>query len=191
MARVLRTLPLIGAAAIAATVAACGGDADGVDAQARARPNIDRVLRPAPRDCDAPPLARRHVSRAYAPLLGSAPIWFGPYLNVDQRRAIFRIPRDAPRTREGWRVKFLWIVRKRAPGPITVSGVDARGRPLLLAPEDENLGPTARFDPARADAVASGFVEFPSYVYFPGAGCFVLTARWNGGSWRLSFAAGR
>jgi hypothetical protein len=176
---------------MAAGAAACAGDSAEPRENAAARPSIDRVLRPPPRDCAVRPLVRRQVSRAYAPLLGSAPVWFGPYLSVDQRRAIFRIPRDAPRTSDGWRVKFLWIVRKRAPGPITITGADARGRPLFIAPEGEDPARSARLDPAGADAVGSGFVEFPSYAYFPGAGCFVLTARWSGGSWRLAFAAGR
>lgn len=191
MARLLTALPLIGAAAIAAGAVACDGDAEGSRTQTRARPNVDRVLAPAPRDCRVRPLVRTRVSPAYASLLGASPAWFGPYLAVDLKRARFRIPRDAPRTREGWRVKFLWIVRKRARGPITISGADARGRPLLVAPEGAKPRPTVRFEPARADATASGFVEFPSYVYFPGAGCYVLNARWNGGRWRLAFAAGR
>ena len=181
--------------ALALPLAACArGDEDGGVATTTTRGSgaaIARVLEAAPRGCDAAPLVRRRVSPAYAPLLGADPVWFGPYLAIDRRRALLRIPDDAPRTEHGWRVKFLWIVRKQAPGPITLAGVDGRGRPLLFEPEDQALSDQGRLDPAGADPVASGFVEFPSYVYFPGAGCFELAARWPGGGWRLRFGAGR
>jgi hypothetical protein len=188
----VRGLALIGAGMLAIATACGDDDARSAKRQgSEAARTVDRVLGAAPRDCRAAPLVRRRVSAAYAPLLGSEPVWFGPYVAVDQRLAILRIPGDAPRTRDGWRVKFLWIVRANAPGPITVTGADARGRRLLFEVEGATPTEAARLDPAAADAVASGFVEFPSYVYVPGAGCFVLNADWSGGGWRLRFGAGR
>ena len=170
--------------------ACASGDSSGAAPTAAANPRpVDRVLGPAPPSCGAPPLRRQLVSREFAPLLGARPAWFGPYLTVERRRARMRILRDAPRTRHGWRVKFLWVVDRRAArGTVTVRGADAKGRALYFELEDGRPGDTAKLDPAEG---AGDLVDIPSYLHFPGAGCYTLEARWRGGRWRLRFAAGR
>jgi hypothetical protein len=137
------------------------------------------------------------VSPDYAPLLGRAPVWFGPYLEVDEDRAVFSVPSDAPRTPYGWRVKFLWIVGLPQPTPITLhGGTVSGGRALWIEPETaDQAATTAVLDPGPPPpppgSSASGFKDIPSYIYFPAAGCYFLQAEWQGGSWRLAFAAGR
>jgi hypothetical protein len=135
------------------------------------------------------------VSPDYAPLLGRAPVWFGPYLKVDERRSTFHILADAPRTDHGWRVKFLWVIDPGQEAPVTIRGGDLSGdRGLSLEPEGTKVSASATLDPGRPGVPpdpSSGFKEFPSYVYFPAAGCYFLEATWPGGSWRIVFAAGR
>lgn len=49
-----------------------------------------------------------------------------------------------------------------------------------------------RLDPSHPGAVSEGdWKEFPSYLYFPRAGCYALRARWPGGEWDLGFGFGR
>jgi hypothetical protein len=45
-------------------------------------------------------------------------------------------------------------------------------------------------DPAAGGTGEEGWREFPSYLYFDGAGCFELEATWQEGSWRLVFGLG-
>jgi hypothetical protein len=137
-------------------------------------------------------LERVEVSPDYAPLLGRAPVWFGPYLDVDEGRSILRIPADAPRTPYGWRVKFLWIVDLPQAAPVTLHGGEVSGpRALWIEPESaEQAATEAALDPGPPGS-GSGFKEFPSYIYLPAAGCYFLQAAWQGGSWRIDFAAGR
>jgi hypothetical protein len=121
-------------------------------------------------------------------------VWFGPYLDVDERNSVFRIPADAPQTRYGWRVKFLWIVDARRAAPVTLQGGEVSGqRTLWIEAEGAAAGATVVLDPRRPEAGSgpSGLKEFPSYVYIPAAGCYFLRAAWPRGSWRIVFAAGR
>lgn len=149
---------------------------------------IDQVLAPPPADCDVYAITREEVSPRYAPLLGSAPVWFGPYLSVDEAEGVFRLHPGARVTRDGWQVKFLFVVQGAATGQVTVSGADTHGRPLRFAIDAQE--PPTRSGVMNVASARETFVDFPSYVYFPGAGCFTLKAQWPGGSWQLSFAVG-
>jgi hypothetical protein len=123
-------------------------------------------------------------------------VWFGPYLSVDERRSTFHVLADAPRTEHGWRVKFLWVIGPGQDAPVTLRGGDLSGeRELPLQLEGAEVAASATLHPERPGALpedpSSGFKEFPSYVYFPAAGCYFLEARWPGGSWKIVFAVGR
>lgn len=198
---------LLAAFCIATVLSSCtggkprAGTPQGSTAQAESTgstspsPTVARSLGPPPRGCGAPRLTRSKVSPNYAPLLGRAPVWFGPYLSVDERRSIFHVLADAPRTGHGWRVKFLWVIGPGQDAPVTVRGGDLSGeRQLLLELEGAEVAASATLDPQRPGAVSdpsSGFKEFPSYVYFPAVGCYFLEASWPGGSWKLVFSVGR
>ena len=186
----MRSAIVIAGVAAAASLS-CGASSAPAGREAGTETAVDRVLRPAPRGCKVTPLVREEVSPEYAPLLGGEPVWFGPYLRVEPQRSTFHILRDSPRKKLGWRVKFLWIVRRSHHTTVTVRGADARGRSLWFAHAGRYPTRVVRLAPTAADSVGTDFAEFPSYVYFPGAGCFVLEARWSDGSWRLAFAAGR
>lgn len=156
---------------------------------------VARSLGSPPRGCGAPRLTRSEVSPDYAPLLGRAPVWFGPYLSVDERRSTFHVLADAPRTGHGWRVKFLWVIGPGQKAPVTLRGGDlAGGHQVPLELEGAEAAASATLDPERPGALpdrSNGLKEFPSYVYFPAAGCYFLEASWPGGSWKVVFAVGR
>lgn len=202
-----RFVMLVAAFYVAAALSSCtggkprAGTPEGSPAKADSTsstspsPKVARSLGPPPRGCGAPRLSRSAVSPNYAPLLGRAPVWFGPYLSVDERRSTFHVLADAPRTERGWRVKFLWVIGPAQDAPVTLRGGDLSGEhqvPLEL--EGAEVAASATLDPERPGALpdpSSGFKEFPSYLYFPAAGCYFLEASWPGGSWKIAFAVGR
>jgi hypothetical protein len=105
----------------------------------------------------------------------------------------YRAP-DAPRTRRGFRVKVLWIMDPHQRNPIRIEGTNIRtGGSVWFKAEDSGPpGSSARLDPDEQGVIiqSDGWREFPSYLYFPGAGCYELVARWSKGSWRLVFGLG-
>ena len=78
---------------------------------------------------------------------------------------------------------------------MTISGANlATGTPLYFEVEDladRETAATAVLEPEAGGPGTGGWKEFPSYVYFDGAGCFELEAEWATGSWRLVFGLGR
>lgn len=46
------------------------------------------------------------------------------------------------------------------------------------------------FDPAQANALAGGYVNWFPVLYIPAPGCYVMEASWSGGAWTIPFAAG-
>jgi hypothetical protein len=82
-------------------------------------------------------------------------------------------------------------------GPVTLRGVSTDdGSPVWFKIAGQYiLGPTPELvlDPQNPGIpVQHGqWKEWPSTFYIPRAGCYILEARWDGGSWRLAFAAGK
>jgi hypothetical protein len=50
--------------------------------------------------------------------------------------------------------------------------------------------PLLVLDPHNPSTTDLGWAQWPIYVYLPGSGCYSLKARWPGGMWQISFAAG-
>jgi hypothetical protein len=98
----------------------------------------------------------------------------------------------------GFYQKVLWVIQPHYSHPVQLSGIDSdRGSPLwfqiagnapttvpVLDPTHPQAYPG---EPANPDEV---YACYPSYLFIPHAGCFVLEATWPGGHWRIPFAAG-
>lgn len=153
---------------------------------------IAQELGSAPTNCPGPHPTQHHVSRAYARLIGARPLWAGFYARYEHRSHAF-IARDTPRTKYGFRVKVLWVVTPGHDGPLTIAGRNIRsGAPIRFdAEEVTEHGTEARLDPATGGIGETGWREFPSYLYFDGAGCFKLSASWDEGGWSLKFGFGK
>jgi hypothetical protein len=72
-----------------------------------------------------------------------------------------------------------------------------RGDPLWFQIGDKAPTTTPKLDPTQPGAYPYNpanpdqvFPEYPSYLFIPRAGCYVLEASWPGGHWRIPFAAG-
>jgi hypothetical protein len=112
--------------------------------------------------------------------------------------AILLLQGQAEIGEHGYYQKVLWVIQPHYGHPVHLSGSDLdRGSPLWF--EIGNKAPTTApvldpthpgaypYNPANPDQV---FAEYPSYLFVPHAGCFVLEANWPEGHWRIPFAAG-
>jgi hypothetical protein len=152
-------------------------------------PRVSLKLGPPPRDCNGP--RPREIASFVGPAVGESPLWavgpVGPHatLGLGQRK------------KWGWGQKVLLMIEPEHEGALTVSGTNADdGRPIWFKTSGRFiLGPTTELvlDPQNPGIpVQHGqWKEWPSTFYIPKAGCYLLEARWNGGSRRLPFAAGK
>ena len=154
---------------------------------------VSRVLEPAPSDCAGPAPTLERVSKNFGKVTGGHPLWAGIYGGYHRPTNRFRAA-DAPRTRHGWRIKILWLMHPRARAPSRVSGVNtATGEPVLFDVEASGRPtPRAVFDPREPGAPRQNgrWGEWPSYAFFPRAGCYELKARSPEGRWKLGFGFG-
>ena len=154
-------------------------------------------LGPVPRTCPPGPSPSR-FSVHYAPGTGAFPAWI---LGFDGPHATLRFGgmTDQPgiyQPRFGWGHKMLWVLKRGFKGRVTLSGGGLDGKTPLWLDAIELGAPDA---PRRAisleardqKAFSGPWPEFPAGVTIPHAGCYYLQARWPGGHWRFTFAAGR
>jgi hypothetical protein len=127
------------------------------------------------------------VDPEFGPLSGERPAWGGVYAPYNTKTNSFRLPPDTPHTKLGWRVKILWVVAPKQHDPIALSGRQTGSEESIWFEIDQMPATTYASLPANTTEY---FADFPSYVYFPSAGCYSIEARWPDGSWRLGFGVG-
>ncbi|HLJ81359.1 MAG TPA: hypothetical protein VKT52_07740, partial [Ktedonobacterales bacterium] len=81
-------------------------------------------------------------------------------------------------------------------GLVTLNGNDLRTHyPLWLTGEDpvQPSAPVMTIDPTQVPSATNDgkWKIWFGTLYLPAAGCYALQANWPGGSWRVTFAAGR
>lgn len=149
-------------------------------------------LGPLPARCG--PALERGAAPGAPRVFGSAPLWFGVYAPYDAARNGFHL-RGSPRTTHGWRVKILWLMRRRAARPIRVeTRAPIEGRLLVELGGQIQAPPRTRFvlDPRRPGAYDHPAVHnYPSYGYFRKAGCYSLRFSSGEKRWVARFGVGR
>jgi hypothetical protein len=156
-------------------------------------PVVAVTLTRAPEACAGPVPRPRQVDPSYGNLVGDSPVWAGMYADFEAETRTYRAL-DAPRTEYGWRIKVLWLIEPDHEGLIDVRGANtSTGEALWFAAEGEDPGTSLALDPSEpgAPSESGGWREFPSYLYFPRAGCYEVGATWSGGAWQLGFGLGR
>lgn len=97
----------------------------------------------------------------------------------------------------GWGHKMLWALRPSFSGTVTLTaGGLGRRAPVWLEATERHVDdlPTqalplnARWQKAFSPGTGP---SFPGGIIVPEAGCYYPEARWHGGAWRGTFAAGR
>jgi hypothetical protein len=146
------------------------------------------LLGAAPTVCGPPPpLSRPNAN--YAPMVGGAPFWFAPGIGAD---SALHITADGPHTELGWRVKTLWVVAKQLGAPVTVRVGGLAGERMRIQFGGARTYTSFLLDPANPRAFHDPeMADFPSYAYFPKAGCYFVDAAWPGGTTRVFVGVGR
>lgn len=157
-------------------------------------PGVASTLGPAPSGCPGP---SPHPQRAFnkGPYFGASPLLGGFYARLAASENAFHAD-QAPHRTYGWRIKVLWAIPPNEDRPVTLSGhIVGTGQPILidLANEPDQPRTSQVLDPSHPGipVAGNGWAEFPSYLYFPRAECYVLNAQWQGGQWTLGFGFGR
>lgn len=152
----------------------------------------------APLDCQQSMVVLKRIDSP-ASLIGMPPAWVGgftgsssyPLLLFGDNHTMYTWIQY---TQHGWEHKFLYTVGPAFTQKVTFHGANLRiGTPLWLSadnvPEETT---TLVLDPQDPTIVnrPGDWVEFPGGLDIPTAGCYYLQANWNGGSWKVIFAAG-
>jgi predicted small lipoprotein YifL len=145
-----------------------------------------------PTNCPVGPHPVSPDPQQFGPGIGSSPVWA---LGFAEQHATLHLDVDGGQyTSAGWQRKILWVVHARFPQTITLQGKALHGNAsLLFQLGDNNITAMPLLDPRHPGTITgqdAGWSEFPSYLYVPAAGCYVLEAHWHGGGWTIPFAAG-
>lgn len=148
-----------------------------------------------PRQCPASPV--RTIDASLSPEVGTFPLWgwgfSGSHATLDYGRV--PDPRDYYPV-YGWVHKFDWNAKASFKGRITLYGAGLYDRApvwfeIATHPRAERRPILDLRHPPANSQPAPGYADFPGDLYVPRAGCYYIEARWPGGGWRITFAAGR
>ena len=161
-------------------------------------------LGPLPKTCPAGAISRlKPISSQFGLAAGAGPAWaIGISSHNQDSLALVWIGEDtSDHTQYGWGHTLLWVVATPVQGAVTIHGVNLQtGAPVSPDAEyaEPSSTPTALILNPNDPAVVSQnsnrddqWTQFPGGLTIPGAGCYGLSATWPGGSWHLTFAAGR
>lgn len=139
----------------------------------------------APQNC-GPALALQQLAYDFGPMAGGTPVGL---VGISDK-GVIEFNGNLP-TQWGYPQKVLWAVAPTFTGTISLQGANvADGAPLWFkignVPET-----TPVLDTKNGGSNPSGWAAWPSTLYAPEAGCYLIKAQWPGGSWEITFAAGR
>jgi hypothetical protein len=151
-------------------------------------------LAAAPADCPGPEPRTQTVADFVGPVAFGPPLWAGVYATYDPAKNAYSAP-DAPLTEQGWRIKILFLLEPGQDATVELVGEGVAGTDAAVRFAVGGTTPWAVgvFDP-ESPAIPvqhGGWREYPTYAYFPTAGCYLLTATWTGGRSQLGFGLGR
>lgn len=128
-------------------------------------------------------------------MLGGAPAFGGFYAQrFDPSSGSFHVGHDTRRKPEGWAIKVLWVLEPSTSEPVMISGREVdTGAAIAFDPVNGPVSDTMLLDPRNPGTPSrrKGWTAHPSLLLFPEAGCYVIEAAWDGGSWQRAFAFGR
>ncbi len=165
-------------------------------ATAWTRTPLGRLVEPPPTSCSPGPTPQA-ISREFGPALGQSPVWALTF-GSGPHGAVLLFDGSTTVGPHGLYRKVLWVILPGYSHKVQVSGTEVSSGASLWF-QIGNSDPTTNavldpahpgaypVDPANPDAI---FAEFPSYLFIPHSGCYVLEATWAEGRWRIPFAAG-
>lgn len=147
---------------------------------------------PTPSFCTGPralPITAS-VPRRLSPMFGDG-IGGGPVYAVGlMDSAAVSLENDSALA-QGWPAKELWVINPRYRGQIALSGHNlVTGAPVWFSFSGGSVPSTSTHPKLNGYDGSVGWTQFPSYVIFPQAGCYTVSAKWSTGSWRVIEAVG-
>ena len=157
---------------------------------------VGRITEPPPTSCPSGPNPQT-VSPDFGPGLGQTPVWAVAF-GAGAQGAVLLLQGEATIGPHGYYQKVLWVIQYGYGQPVRLGGSDSEsGSPLWFQIGDAAPTTTPVLDPTHPGAYPGNpvnpdrvFPNYPSYLFIPRAGCYVLEATWPGGHWRIPFAAG-
>lgn len=154
-----------------------------------ATPNLATI---APPPSCPPTVGAQTIDYLLSPALGVAPLWVTGF---DQATAqpVVHFVSNLPRayTLRGWAWQAIFTTDLGYAGPTTVSGGSLSGHGDVAFGQGTSIVSTLRLDTRAPASRMVSWGEWVMAVYVPGPGCYYVQARWPGGGWRVTFAAGR
>lgn len=143
---------------------------------------------PLPDDCEPGPKPAP-VSDHVADAIGGEPVWA---IGFGGPAATLSFGPGEQYEEHGWLRKVLWLLRRHATHPVTVTGVRVDDGSRLWFDYEPSAPPAAvlLLDPAAPHGQHGDWFEYRGYFVAPSAGCYRLAASWAGGGWELAFRAG-
>lgn len=168
------------------------------------------ALAEAPATCLGGPPTLSHVGPPrWGAAIGYAPVWLAgmsgayPTLRLGPQASANAYDWDAPYTQFGWPAPIGVMLKNGFNGPVRLTGwnistgevvsfgfvqAGAWGAPLYVSP-DYTLDLAKGMIPAGGSDSTGVF--WYGYAFLPRAGCYAMTASWQGGSWKAVVSAGR
>jgi hypothetical protein len=137
---------------------------------------------------------------AYSNYIGGDPFWVGGFWGP---RATLHLTgvRTYYEPGYGWAAFVMFVLKRSFTHTMTLRGGTVDGRTPLLFDAAEKDAPngetrTLTLEGKRQTTFPGGsgpqqWPTFPGDIVAPRAGCYYLKATWPGGTWRITFAAGR
>jgi hypothetical protein len=141
-----------------------------------ARPQQASPAATAPLHCAQGP-APKVIAPYWGPASGASPLWI---IGFDGQRATMQLARA--KETDGYVAKVIFAVEPGFATSITVAGKNlADNTPIRFQVGSSAATPTLVLDPAHPaiSGLHGQWVEWPTSLYLPRAGCYALTATWS------------
>lgn len=148
----------------------------------------------APPPSCPPTSGTQTIKYLLAPALGVAPLWLAGFDQATTQPVVHfesRLPREY--TLRGWAWEAIFATDLGYAGPATVSGgsLGRQGQGEVVFGQGSSVVSALVLDTRAPASRLVSWGEWVMAIYVPGPGCYYVQARWPGGGWRVTFAAGR
>jgi hypothetical protein len=136
--------------------------------------------------CPAPSKTVDIAPEYYGRAAGESPVW----AIINRFELVFASDEfeQNPLREYGYQFKVLWVLEKNSPGKVQLSGGNlVDGKPLWFQLGGDEPAMTPTLDPLNPGAYSNpDYLDYPSYLFLPGPGCYFIEADWGEGIWRIN-----
>jgi hypothetical protein len=151
-------------------------------------------LAPPPTNCPTGQTPQNIAPGIIGPVIGASPVWVGTFEGPPTTLHVRSFQVHLIKTVHGWTMPMFLVLRSPFTGPVTLTGTNLRDdSPLWLSGSQQTEPATSLDVTVKIFNDLSGSSQLLVWgitLYIPSADCYMLDARWQGGEWRVPFAAG-